>query len=194
MGRGSIPGAGVGREGRPVCVWGWERGGGGACCDRLCICSAVRPRSRQRLCRRQLVCAQKLTICQEWIPLQARALRRVRTRAHRHTECAPAPHPSPEQNPSGLMAAYPDAWRRLHPDDCDKFTVWDTKTSARPFNRVGPVPSLPFRIDAGGRRSTPNGVERGDDPAAYLQQTGWLSSNRGVAWLISLHAPVSALS
>ncbi|KIY98957.1 hypothetical protein MNEG_9006 [Monoraphidium neglectum] len=38
----------------------------------------------------------------------------------------------------GLMAAYPDAWRRLHPDDCDKFTVWDTKTSARPFNRCPP--------------------------------------------------------
>ncbi len=38
-----------------------------------------------------------------------------------------------------MLAAYPDLWRRGHPDADDKFTVWDERTSARPFNVVRAV-------------------------------------------------------
>ncbi|KAG2496320.1 hypothetical protein HYH03_005552 [Edaphochlamys debaryana] len=34
----------------------------------------------------------------------------------------------------GLIAAYPDVWRRLHPEATDVFTVWEERTSARAFN------------------------------------------------------------
>ncbi|EFJ48590.1 hypothetical protein VOLCADRAFT_104648 [Volvox carteri f. nagariensis] len=35
---------------------------------------------------------------------------------------------------SGLIAAYPDVWRHLHPDTEGSYTVWDERTSARAFN------------------------------------------------------------
>ena len=36
---------------------------------------------------------------------------------------------------AALIDDFPDAWRRLHPEDRGKFTVWDMKTNGRPFNR-----------------------------------------------------------
>ncbi len=36
----------------------------------------------------------------------------------------------------GLIAAYPDAWRQLHPREKMRYTVWDEKTNARAFNKV----------------------------------------------------------
>lgn len=36
---------------------------------------------------------------------------------------------------AGLEAAYADVWRRLHPEEGATFTVFDERTSARPFNR-----------------------------------------------------------
>lgn len=34
-----------------------------------------------------------------------------------------------------LTAAYPDVWRRLHPQEAATYSVWNEKTSARAFNR-----------------------------------------------------------
>ncbi|PNH08290.1 hypothetical protein TSOC_005178 [Tetrabaena socialis] len=37
----------------------------------------------------------------------------------------------------GLMAAYPDVWRRLHPGTEGVYSVWEERTSARAFNARG---------------------------------------------------------
>ena len=47
--------------------------------------------------------------------------------------------PREKQLLAQLLADYPDAYRRLHPEaqgEC--YTCWEERTSARDFNRVGP--------------------------------------------------------
>ncbi|PRW56659.1 Exodeoxyribonuclease III [Chlorella sorokiniana] len=51
---------------------------------------------------------------------------------------------------AGLMAAYPDVWRRLHPEKSSTYTVWNEKTSARAFNqglRIDYVLASPGLLD-----------------------------------------------
>ena len=43
-----------------------------------------------------------------------------------------------------MMSEYTDSWRHLHPDAADKFTVWETRTNARPFNRVDGASDAPW--------------------------------------------------
>lgn len=43
---------------------------------------------------------------------------------------------------SGLVRAYPDVWRRLHPHAEGCYTVWEERTSARAFNVVSSFESV----------------------------------------------------